>query len=338
MKFNNPEISVILPFYDAETTLQRALESILHQDYINFECILVNNNSRDKSSKIASEICEKDERFDLINERKQGVVFASNAGSEIARGNYICRMDADDELTEHSLSIRKKFLIKNPDVDVVSGMVNYIPHHSNTQGFQRYVKWSNSIRTYNEILVNRWAESPIVNPSAMWRKEIPEKYGMYRKGNFPEDYELWLRWLEAGVKIQKLQKYVLNWYDSDGRLTRTHPDYSENSFFKIKARYLAPWLKKNVEKSRSVLVWGASRRSRRWSRHLSREGTRIGGYIDIHERRRINKDEIIYYEDIPAPKYAFILVFIRHHVQKREIGTFLNSRGYEEGVDFYYAG
>lgn len=332
-----PKISVILPFYNASNTLSRAMESICSQTYENFECILVNNNSEDECSKLAKNFCKKDGRFKLMSEEKQGVVFASNKGSSHASGDYICRMDADDELTPESLTERIQYLISHPECDVVCGLAEYIPHHHNTAGFRRYVNWSNSIRSYDEILLNRFAESPVINPTAMWRKKTAENHGMYRCGDFPEDYELWLRWLDAGVIIHKLDEVVLRWYDSDERLTRTKKCYSEKAFFKIKARYLARWLFRYRSMS-EVWVWGASRRSRRWSKYLKDENIEIAAYIDIHERRKKEDHQIVFYRDIPHPENIFILVYNRHHSQKKEIAEFLKARGFKEGENFLFAG
>src|SRR5210317_2262802 len=91
-----PVISVILPFYNAAATLKRAMESLSSQSYNQFECILVDNNSNDSSEKIALDHCKIDDRFRLIHEKKQGVVFACEKGLEQAQGAYIARMDADD--------------------------------------------------------------------------------------------------------------------------------------------------------------------------------------------------------------------------------------------------
>ncbi len=338
MKSPKPKISVILPFFNAERTLVRSMESISSQSYENFECILINNNSRDKSSKLAEEYCKLDSRFKLLHEQNQGVVFASNKGSKAAEGDFICRMDADDELVSDSLLNRSAYMESHPDTDVSCGLVEYVPHHDNTKGFQRYVDWSNSILSYEDILLNRFAESPVVNPTAMWRKHIGLRHGMYRYGDFPEDYELWLRWLDQGVKIHKLNETVLRWYDSDERLTRTSAFYSDKAFFKVKAVYLAKWLKKNISFYPEVWVWGASRRSRRWSRYLKDEGVRIRAYIDIHKKNRKVSEEIVFYKDIPSPDHIFILVYNRHHDQKREIAGFLERRGFVEGVNYLFAG
>ncbi len=72
LQFGNPLISILLPFYNAENTLERAIESIVHQTFTSYECLLINNNSSDESQEIAERFCAKDKRFLLIPEKKTG--------------------------------------------------------------------------------------------------------------------------------------------------------------------------------------------------------------------------------------------------------------------------
>ncbi len=328
-----PRVSVILPFFNADSTLNRAIESIVTQSLKNFECILINNNSTDKSVEIAQNQTEKDKRFILIHEKNQGVMFASNAGSEQARGKYIARMDADDYAYSNRLKLQAEFLDANPDYGAVTGMVKHISHSENTKGFARYVEWVNSVQTYHEILNSQFIESPIVNPSTMWRKETAKKHGMYKYGDFPEDYEMWLRWLSEGVKIKKISEPVLKWHDSDTRLTRTQTIYSDSAFYRIKTRYLAIWLEKNNPFYPRIAVWGASRISRRRARLLKQYGLEIECYIDIKRNRQLDQ-EVMYYNEIPSPDKIFILCYIKQMNARDEIQNFLHSRGYQEGLNY----
>ena len=328
-----PEVSVILPFFNAVSTLNRAIESIASQSLKSFECILINNNSTDKSVEIARNRTEKDKRFILIHEKNQGVMFASNAGSVQARGKYIARMDSDDCSCSNRLKLQAEFLDANPDYGAVAGIVKHISHSKNTKGFSCYVEWVNSVQTYHEILNSRFIESPIVNPSAMWRKEIAEKHGMYKQGDFPEDYEMWLRWLSKGVKIKKLDETVLKWYDSDTRLTRKQSIYSDSAFYRIKTKYLALWLEKNNPFHPRIAVWGASRISRRRARLLKQYGIEIECYIDIKRNRQLDQ-EVVFYNEIPPPDKIFILTYIKQMNARDEIQIFLHSRGYQEGVNY----
>lgn len=327
-------ISIILPFFNAHKTLKRAIESIESQTYTCFECILVNNNSTDGSEQIAQKIVKRDRRFKLIHESRQGVVFASNAASKIAKGKYIARMDADDVSFPKRLQWQYDFLERHQEVDVVSGQVAYISQiHENTDGFKRYVDWVNSVMTYEDILKSQFIESPIVNPTAMWRKEIAEEFGMYRHGDFPEDYELWLRWLYYGVRIEKLPQILIEWYDSSSRLTRTNDIYSDAAFYRIKTKYLSLWLKNNHPHYPHVAVWGASRISRKYIDFLITEGIEIDFYIDIKETRQLDK-EIVFYKDLPSVEKVFVLVYVKHQEVKEKIQDFLHSRGFKQGSNY----
>jgi len=328
-----PEVTVVLPFFNAELTLFRAAESIRKQDFQHWECILVDNNSTDESRGVAEALVRKDSRFKLLEEKQQGVMFASNRGCEAARGRYIARMDADDVALPGKLRLQSEFLDSHPDYGAVAGLVKHVGDPDTTGGFRRFVEWSNSVVSYEEIYNRRFIEAPIVNPTAMWRRETMEDLGLYRSGDFPEDYEMWLRWLDRGVKIAKVPEVVLDWHDSEKRLTRTDPIYSDRAFYKIKSRYLAQWLAENNPHHPGVWVWGASRISRRRAKILEQEGVRIDIYIDTKKSRQLDR-EVIYYEDLPAAGKGFILTYIRQMDNREKIQAFLGERGYVEGKDY----
>ncbi len=275
----------------------------------------------------------KDNRFLIAEEEKQGVVFASNKGFELAKGKYIARMDADDVAYPTRLQKQLDFLDNHSDYGAVAGLVKYIPHSEYTDGFKRYVNWSNSIITYEDLLKKQFVEMPLINPTTMWRKDVASRIGMYRHGDFPEDYEMWLRWLSKGIKIAKIPEVVLKWYDSDERLTRTNPIYSNESFFNIKTKYLANWLKKNNPFHPNVVVWGASKNSRKRAKPLYDNGIEIEYYIDIKMRTNLDR-EVINYKNIPSPKKIFILVYMKQEDAREEIQSFLQSRGFVEGVNY----
>ncbi len=329
----NPKISVILPFYNAENTLDRAISSINQQVFGDFECILIDNNSSDNSKRIASSWQGRDNRFKLISENMQGVMFASNRGCEVATGNYLARMDADDRAYPERIGKQANFLDDHSEYGAVAGLVKHIGDPETTEGFRRFVEWSNSLTTYTEIYNRRFIEAPIVNPTAMWRKETMSKYGPYLSGGFPEDYEMWLRWMDRGVRIAKIPEVVLDWHDSDKRLTRTNPIYSDKSFYEIKSKYLARWLSEHNPFHPFVYIWGASRISRRRARVLEQYGISIKSYIDTKKSRQL-EDEVIYFEDLPVAGGCFILTYIRQMDNRERIQKFLEIKGYTEGDNY----
>lgn len=328
-----PSISVLLPYFNAELTLKRAIDSILHQQFHDVELILVDNNSSDSSARIAHEAAKLDHRVVLANEARQGVVFASETGAKMARGKYISRMDADDVAHSGKLLKQKIYLDEHPNCGAIASQVCYVPHKKNTDGFARFVEWSNSICSYEEILHGRFIEMPVVNPTLMWRKEIQAKHGLYRSGGFPEDYEMILRWLHEGVRIEKIPEVLFDWHDSSNRLTRTDNIYSDASFYRVKSTYLALCLKKINPFHPEVSIWGASRISRRRARDLEKLGIRFQQFIDIKKNRQIAAN-ILHYKDLPSAGKLFVLSYIRHSDKREKVREFLLERGYKEGVDF----
>ena len=322
-----PKVSVVLPFYNASKTLSAALQSISDQDYTDFECLMVDNNSSDGSREIAVEWEGLDPRFSLLSEQRQGVMFASNRGCKAARGTYIARMDADDVAKVCRIRLQSEFLDKHSDYGAVAGLVNHVGDPETSGGFRRFVEWSNSLVTYEEIYNRRFIEAPVVNPTAMWRRETMEKHGLYLSGDFPEDYEMWLRWLDQGVRMAKVPEVVLDWHDSAERLTRTDPIYSDRAFYEIKSRYLSRYLAAYNPFHPHVAIWGASRISRRRAKILEQHGVCIDTYIDTKRSRQLDR-KLIYYEDLPESGSMFILTYIRQMDNRERIQDFLESRGY----------
>lgn len=251
-----PEVSVILPFYNAENTLKAAAESILQQTFDDFELLLINNKSTDRSCEIAQHLSNTDSRIQLLNETNQSVACAMNCGLKNAKGKFLARMDADDIAQSQRLEKQVKFLEDNPEIGLIGSEVKYVPHNESTAGFQRFVDWANSFHTPEEIQLNRFVEIPLVNPTILFRRKFFEKYGGCLNGDFPEDYEMQLRYLEAGVKMSKIPEQLIEWHDYATRLTRTDKRYSIEAFFRIKARYFKSWSKKNNPFHPNIWVWG----------------------------------------------------------------------------------
>ena len=93
-----PDISVILPFLNAEKTLENTLNSILSSDHKSIEVIAVDDGSTDSSLEICRKIAKSDARLRIISKKNEGVSSARNAGLEVARGRFFTFVDADDEL------------------------------------------------------------------------------------------------------------------------------------------------------------------------------------------------------------------------------------------------
>jgi len=324
-------ISIILPFYNAALTLQSSVESILKQTFQQFELILVDNASTDTSSFIATRLSETDSRIKLIYEPKQGVVFAHNRGLKEAKYNFIARMDADDIALPTKLEKQISFLQNHSEIDVVATQVG---GQNLEGGFREYIEWQNSQCSPEEISLSRFTESPIANPTILFRRSVIERLGSYREGDFPEDYELFLRYLNNGVRIAKIAEVLLLWNDSSSRLTRIDTRYSQDAFYRTKTQYLLPWLKLHTPLYPKIVVWGSGEKSRKRAALLKTAGIEIQFYIDINCKQ---KKDCVHYTEIENAGQYFIVSYVSNWGARMKIKNYLLSKFYVEGKDFILA-
>ncbi|MCX8109399.1 MAG: glycosyltransferase [Verrucomicrobiae bacterium] len=337
---NNRCVSVIMPFRNAAATIQRALDSIFAQSFQDWEMIAVDDRSEDGSKAIVQAFAARDSRVRIVRNKSEGLVAALNSGLDVAHGKFVARMDADDYSHPQRFAAQVEFLEKNSCIGLVSTLVEFGGDRLQSAGFAIHVDWLNTVVSPEEIFLNRFVESPFAHPSVMFRRQLVEKFGAYREGDFPEDYELWLRWLEAGVLMAKIPRVLLTWYDSPGRLSRTDDRYRPDAFYKCKAEYLARWLKTNLPTGRKVFVWGAGRVTRARAEFLTRHNVRIDGYIDIDPKKQGRSHQnrpVLSPEQLPPPHEAFILGYVSKRGARNLIRTHLTSYGYLEGRDFLMA-
>lgn len=125
---NNPKISIIVPVYNVEQYLTRCIDSILNQSFADFELLLIDDGSRDKSGAICDEYAAKDSRIRVFHKENGGVSSARNIGLEKARGEWLAFIDGDDEITDGYFNIRQEHegvdvIIKPYCVDHADGRV-----------------------------------------------------------------------------------------------------------------------------------------------------------------------------------------------------------------------
>ena len=335
-----PAISVILPVYNAEDTLDAAIRSMVRQTEEDFELLAVDDGSTDASPAIIERWTEQDSRISAISTGHQGIVHALRTGLEASRGRYIARMDADDLSLPGRLEAQKTHLDRRPDTGLVSCLVEHMGDKQEMAGYARHVRWINSLTDYRSIALNRFIESPLAHPSVMFRRATLEKHGGYREGNFPEDYELWLRWLDRGVRMEKVPEVLLKWRDEPGRLSRNHPRYSFEAFYRVKAKYLALWLEAHNPRHPEVVIWGAGRVTRKRAEMLTGHGVEITHYVDIDPNKIGNEIQgrpVWGPDDLPVPGKCFVVPYVGRHGANKMIRTALEERGYREAEHFLFA-
>ncbi len=332
-----PSVSVLLPFHQAAATLAAAVDSILAQTWTDLELLLLDDGSSDGGANLTADVARADPRVRLHRWPHRGLVATLNEGLTLARGSLIARMDADDVSHPERLARQVAALEAGPDLGLVACRVRHGGDATTSRGFQSFVDWQNGLTDPEAILLHRFVEAPVAHPSVMFRRELPERVGGYRDGPFPEDYELWLRWLEAGVRMAKLPEVLLTWNDRPGRLTRTDARYAPEAFYACKCGYLARWLARHNPHHPDILLWGAGRTTRRRFASLAGEGVRIRAYLDIDPRKMGGTPGGIPVwppDRLPPPGQAFVVSGVGSRGARELIAADLEGRGYHLGRDW----
>ncbi len=327
-------VSVVMPVYNAVDTVFQTLESLRAQTFQPLEIVVVDDGSTDGTT----ELLRNQSDIVLLEKPHRGIVPALNDGLAAARGNYIARMDADDLCHPQRIEKQVAWLEARPDIGLTGCGVEFGGDREKQAGYAAYVDWINTLSEPDEIARSRFVESPFAHPSVMFRRELVSAFGAYRDGPFPEDYELWLRWMGAGVRMGKTGETLVTWNDPPSRLSRTDDRYSTDAFYRTKAEYLVQWLEKHNPHHPDVIVWGAGRVTRKRAAILGQHGIHITHYIDIKPRRLNCGTPVIQPSEIPAPDTCFILPMVGNRGARAQIEQFLRSCGFVMGQQALHFG
>lgn len=276
-------ISVIMPVHNAGDYLLEAVASILNQQSVSLELILVDDHSNDQAIENLPKELTQDERFKLVSSSQRGVVAAMKDGFAVAKGNYIARMDADDIALPNRLSKQLHYLQQHPDIDIAGGQIKIISDMDIDDGFALYETWLNQLCEPDDIERELFIESPIPNPTAFFRRECYELLNGYADSEWAEDYDMWLRAHALNIKMGKPDGVLLHWREHATRLTHCDSRYDNKLFLKAKAYYLA----RNCHqlKQRKTLIWGTGPTGVYLHDILVEQNVTISAFIDVNPRR-----------------------------------------------------
>lgn len=188
-----PSISVVIPVYNGERHLAEALDSIISQTLMDWECLIINEfGSNDASAAIAQKYSKQDSRFRLVqNEQKLGLAASLNKGIQLARGTYIARLDADDLARSDRFEKQRTFMEAHPEV-VVCGSWQ---HH-----FGQDTDWIHKCpENPDQCKANLLFFCDLCHSTLLLRKDALTKYQLeYNPAFLAEDFELWTRVIGIG--------------------------------------------------------------------------------------------------------------------------------------------
>ncbi|MCK5256411.1 MAG: glycosyltransferase [Deltaproteobacteria bacterium] len=198
-----PKVSVIMSVYNEEKHLREAVESILNQTFKDFEFIIINDGSTDRTGDILESYA--DERIVIVNQDKTGLTKALNRGLSLARGKYIARMDADDISLPKRLEKQIQFLEENTGVELVSCHFYEIDSGGCQINLCQLPVKNEDIQK-SLLVCNQFCHG-----AAVFKSECIRTIGTYREFfRFSQDFDLWLRIAEK-FKCANLNTPLYKW-------------------------------------------------------------------------------------------------------------------------------
>lgn len=208
-----PKITVLMPVRNGGKYIKQALESVLQQTYTGFEFIIVDDGSTDDTVEIIKSY--SDQRVNLI-QKEHNFIENLNYGLDIAKGEYIARMDADDIMHSERLRIQLKRMESEPKITVLTSWTKLFKNDSS------------QIYPYKPV-GTKWVENPLLrllngnfisHPTVMIRKSFLEEHRLlYKKVPYCEDYQLWFDIAKSGGNFFVEPRILLFYRVSEEQIT-----------------------------------------------------------------------------------------------------------------------
>jgi glycosyltransferase involved in cell wall biosynthesis len=331
-----PRVSILLPFRDAEATLPACLRSLARQRLREWECVAVDDGSRDGGAAVVDAARAADPRVRRVRQPPRGLVAALRAGLAACRAPVVARMDADDLAHRERLSLQLAALDADPGLAAVGCHVRIVPRRGLTPGMRAYERWLLGIDSEQRVREEAFVECPLAHPTLAIRTSVLRRFG-YRDCDWPEDYDLLLRLLAAGLRVSVVPRRLLAWRDGPARLSRTDPRYGLDRFTACKAAFLAEGL---LAGRRDYVLWGYGSTGRALSRALEAHGLRPSAIVEVHPRRlhrTIRGAPVIPPDGLAARRGEPIVVSVAGAAARALIRAELARLGFHETQDYVCA-
>ena len=257
---NHPEkplISIIIPCYNAEKYLHECLNSVLSQSYENWECLLINDGSKDKTFQILEEFSKVDNRFFVFSQENKGLSATRNVGVHNAKGDYLLFLDSDDLLTKNSL---QSFVNEVDKSEIITGITVTVNGENLDRISQLKHTKEASVFFENDNLevLKRTVEAGLapVAQNRLYKKEFLERHKLqFLHGIFHED-ELWFfetMYLAKNVKFINAETYLYR-TDNSQSITKNVGEKNLESYLKILETVFQKYYQNNSDSYKKAVV------------------------------------------------------------------------------------
>lgn len=278
-------VDVWLPVYNASATLGCALESLLRQTHYVMRIIAVDDGSDDGSADILDAFAARDWRMSVTHLAHAGLVPALRACAERSDAAFVARADADDVYLKRRLELQLARAQADDRPALVGTGVRQFPSAMIGGGMRAYTSWVNALGAAGHLYRDRLIECPIVHSTFLFRRDVYDRVGGYRDTDGPEDFDLLLRFVEAGETLASVPDVVTLWRLHEDSLQKRDPRYSTEAFLQTKLDHLR---RLGIIDGRAVVIWGQTYAGKWLAEQLQAAGTEVAGFIEL-DRRKIGQ-------------------------------------------------
>ena len=217
-----PQISIIIPVYNSASTIEKCVNSIMKQDFKDYEVLLVNDGSVDKSMLLMQQMAAQDRRIVSIDKKHEGVSAARNMALEKARGNYVCFIDADDTVESNYLSVMYEH--RDADMVICGYYVDWMSADGVLQKQEKHLltqKGMFDISKGCDVISELFKNGKIhINCNKLLKKSIVDANQIrYKPIPVNEDYMFMVEYLKHANTVYACENMTYHWVREDGRTT-----------------------------------------------------------------------------------------------------------------------
>ena len=253
-----PLISIIVPCYNAEKYLYECLNSVISQSYENWECLLINDGSKDKTLPILEEFSSKNNRFKVFSQENKGLSATRNLGIENAKGDYLFFLDSDDLISKNSLQVFVNEI--NDEIEILTGIIATVNGENLEKISQLQHPKEGTIFFENnrqEVLIRtmEFGLAPVAQ-NRLYRRLFLEKFNLKFKNRIFHEDELWFfetMFHAKNVKFINEETYLYR-TDNSESITKNVGEKNLNSYLEILEIIFENYYKTNSDSYKKAIV------------------------------------------------------------------------------------
>ncbi|MFT4600365.1 MAG: glycosyltransferase involved in cell wall biosynthesis [Arenicella sp.] len=320
-------VSIIMPVKDAALFLVDCLDSILAQTNDNWELIAVDDHSSDESFEILKAYSKKDHRIIVKSNKGVGIVNALSLAFNNSSGEFIHRMDADDIMPAKKLEVLLG-LLDGQKKAIATGNVEYFSNDNVSDGYLSYENWINNIQDYRAEV---YRECTIGSPNWIVQRSCFDDDISISELNYPEDYDLVLKWHQLGYSIKKSKSITHLWREHPKRTSRNSDIYQQESFFRLKTKH---FLDNEISGKEGIQLIGAGVKGKLLAKILNEQNVHFD-WFDVNIGRVQSLVQINSMAELKPNVKTILTAWPKDKYEKEKMTSFINSVGLEKGKTYW---